>query len=85
MKGNTQYFRQLLLDDPSYHIFGVIETRLGPTVEDSLIQVEGFSIVRQDRNTGEGGIALHVKDTLKFEHLPRSDTTDPGKPKLTRH
>ena len=85
LKGYIQSLRQLLLNDPSYHIFGVVETRLGPTVEDSLIQVEGLNIVRQDRNKGGGGVALYVKDMLKVNVLPRSDTIGPGKPKVPEY
>ena len=57
LKEHIQPFRQLLMDDPSYYIFGLGETRLGPTIDDSLIQVEGFSVVQQDRNTRGGGVA----------------------------
>ena len=49
----------------------MVETRLIPIIDDSVIHVEGISVVWQDRNTGGGGVALYVKDTLKvIKSLP---------------
>ena len=73
-------FRQALLSDPSYDLFGVAESRLGPEVDDHLINVHGYSALRQDRNLSGGGVILYVKDNLKAKILHSSDTTQRGKP-----
>ena len=41
-------YRQALWNDPSYDFFGVAESRLGPEVDDSLINIHGYSAIRQD-------------------------------------
>ena len=51
-------FRQFLeCARPSYHLFGVAETRFGHEVDDVYAQVDGFSVLRQDRNKRGGGVA----------------------------
>ena len=85
LKGHIEPVKQLLGKDLSYHILGVAETRLGPAVVDNLYNISGISIIRQDRNTGGGGVALYVRDTLKVELLANSNTTRPGKPEIPEY
>ena len=73
-------FRQYPLNNSSFHFFGIAETRLGPTVPDSVVDIPGYSVLRQDRNTGGGGILLFVRNNLKAKVLHRSSTTQSGKP-----
>ena len=47
-------FRQVLLDDPSYHLFGIAESRLDPSVDSGLINIQGYSVMWQDRNRVRG-------------------------------
>ena len=61
------------------------ETRLGPTVDDNQFNIPGYSTIRQDRNTGEGGIALYVRNTLEVKILAKSDTTWTGKPEVPEY
>ena len=56
------------------------ESRLGPEVDDCLINVHGYSALREDRNVGGGRVILHVKDDLKAEILHLSNTTQRSKP-----
>ena len=65
-------------DDPSYHLFGVAESKLGPKVEDYLVRIDGYTLVRQDRKVGVGGVALYAHSTLKVKILEKSNTTGPG-------
>ena len=46
---HIQEIRQFLKDDPSYHLFGIAESKLSPVVEDNLVQIDGYTLVRQDR------------------------------------
>ena len=75
LKAHIQEIRQFLKDDPSYHLFGIAESKLGPAVEDYLVQIDGYTLVRQDRKMGGGGVALYVRNTLKVKILEKSNTT----------
>ena len=50
-------------------------------MEDSLVDVSGYSIMRQDRNLQGGGVALYVRDGIKVKELASSNTEVEGKPK----
>ena len=82
MKRHIEPVKQLLGSDFSYHILGVTETRLGPAVDDNMLNIPWYSIIRQDRNTGGGRVALYMRDTLKVKILANFNTTRPGKPEF---
>ena len=52
LKAHIKEIRQFLKDDPSYHPCGIAESKLGPVVEDYLVQIDGYTRVRQDRKVG---------------------------------
>ena len=81
LKRHIERVKKFLTRDPSYHILGVAETRLGPTVDDNLFNIPVYSIIRQVRNTG-GGVALYLRDTLKVQILTKSETSKPGNQKF---
>ena len=70
-----QEIRQFLKDDSFYHLFGIAESKLGPVVENYLVQINGYTLVRQDRKIGGGGLALYVRNPLKVKILGKSNTT----------
>ena len=72
--------RQYLSNNNSYHLFGVAETRCGPEIDDNIINIPGFSVLRQDRNTRGGGILIYIRENLKAKILCSSRTQQPGKP-----
>ena len=78
LKLHIQQFKDTILNDPSYHVIGVAETRLGPTVDDNILHIDVYSIIRQDRNTEGGGVLLYVRNTLRATILASSDTTQLG-------
>ena len=81
MKAHITTFRQFLLSHPSYHLFGIAESRLGPSIGDDLVEIEGYSIIRQDRNTHGGGVLLYVSNLWKAKILCTSATmVDDRKP-----
>ena len=73
-------FRDYLTNDNSYHVFGIAETRLGPEVDNNIINVPVYSVLRNDRNSRGGGILLYIRENLKAKILCFSDTTQPGNP-----
>ena len=66
-------------------MFGIAESWLGPVVNDSLIQINGYSIIRQDRNIYGGGVALYVRNGFKVTKLAYSNTLGPGKPGIAEY
>ena len=67
-KAHIGEFRQFLKDDPSYHLFRVAESKLGPGVKDYLVRIDSYTFVRQDRKVGGGGVALYARSTLKVKY-----------------
>ena len=67
VKRYFKQFRQLLEDDPSYHVMGVAESRFGDVIDDGIISIEGYSSIRQDRNTQGGGVALFIRNNLRAQ------------------
>ena len=62
--GKLQEIQDLLNNDQP-HLVCLTETKLSPDIEDNLISVPGYSIVRHDRNIHGGGVAIYFKTDLK--------------------
>ena len=45
---------------------GLNETKLDSSIGDDEISTEGYSLVRKDRNTYVGGVALYVHNDIPF-------------------
>ena len=73
-------FQQALLNDQSFDLFGVAESRSGHEVEDGLIVVQGYSALRRDHNLGGGRVIIYVKENLKAKELHETNSAQPGKP-----
>ena len=65
---------RLLLKDNTLDIFTVSETWLSPKVTDAEITIPGYSVVRKDRNSRGGGVAMFIRDGIPFK--TRMDITD---------
>ena len=63
LKKHIWEFRQYLTENNSYHHFGNAETTFGPEINDDIIIIPGYSVLRQDRNTRGGGISFTSKRT----------------------
>ena len=50
------------------------ETWLDEVVPDSFIGINGFDIMRCDRNLNGGGVALFVRNSFAHEHVPLPPT-----------
>ena len=77
--------RTYLAENPSYHLFGIAESWLGPVVDDGLIRIEGYSVIRQDRNINGGGVSLFVRGDFNITILPSSNTLGLGKPEIPEY
>ena len=52
IKAHISEIRQFLKDDPSHQLLGVAESKLGPEIEDYLVQIDGYTLDRQNRKVG---------------------------------
>ena len=56
-----------ILHDNDFKILCLNETRLDHTISDGEIEINGFNIVRKDRNRKGGGVAIYICKTINFE------------------
>lgn len=70
---------------PIFHVIAISETWLGSKIEDSLISLGEFSVLRQDRNTHGGGVALYIHRSLAVTQLCSSPTESAGRPGIPEY
>ena len=58
---------RLLIEDKRPHILGINEKRIDQLINDSDISIEGYDVVRRDRNKFGGGVALYVHKSINFK------------------
>ena len=83
LKRHIHPFREFLTNDPSFDVMGVAESRLGNVVDDHIVSCDGYSIIRQDRNTQGGGLILYIRNSFRAKVLAHSETEVLGKPLQT--
>ena len=49
-------------------IISIKETKLDDTIRDEQVAIEGFSLLRLDRNRHGGGVAFYIRETVNYEH-----------------
>ena len=47
-------------------IFGITETKLNSSVTNAEVNINGYSIIRNDRNRNGGGVAFYIRNNLCF-------------------
>ena len=57
---------KIFLDEKKPHIMGLNETKLDSSIGDDELSIEGYSLVRKDRNTHGGGVELYVHNDIPF-------------------
>ncbi|KAG7196749.1 hypothetical protein KM043_000050, partial [Ampulex compressa] len=85
LRARIERLRLFLAGDSTYHVFGIAETWLGPVVDDHIVSVPGYSVVRGDRNINGGGVALYIRDHFRVKKLASSATQGPGKPGIPEY
>ena len=58
---------KLWFDVQKPHIFGLNETRLDNSVTDENIDIEGYSVLRKDRNRFDEGCVIYIDNNITFE------------------
>ena len=61
---------QLLIGLHKPNIICIVETWLSSEISDQELQIDGYQIVRLDRNRHGGGVMFHISDALHFTVLP---------------
>ena len=64
---------RMLVKELGIHILALNETKLDKSIDDSLVNIEGYTIIRHDRDRHEGGVAIYLKDTLLDKTTVRED------------
>ena len=55
---------RILVDQEMPHVIGINETRIISFISDTDIQIEGYRVVRRDRNKWGGGVALFIHESI---------------------
>ena len=55
-------------------LLALSETRLYDTLTDFDVSIEGYEIIRRDRNRGGGGVAMYIRNSI--DHKIRTDLSD---------
>ena len=58
---------RLFIRDKGIHVLSINETKLGEGFPDHLVSMDGFEIVRKDRDKLGGGVALYICDSVNFK------------------
>ena len=56
-----------LFENSPYDVVSFSETMLDETIPDSCINIDGYSIIRKDRNRNGGGIIVYVKKDVIYK------------------
>ena len=57
----------IFVDSEKPHIICINETKLDDSIDDSLVHIDGYAIIRKDRNKHGGGVALYIHKNINFE------------------
>ena len=57
---------RLFMEKQPLDILAINETRLDKTVPDSVVNLVGYNIVRQDRNRNGGGVCVYIRTSIEF-------------------
>ena len=58
---------EVLMRENKIDVFAINETKLDSKTKDEQVSVEGYNILRCDRNSHGGSVAIYLRDTLNFE------------------
>ena len=58
----------VLMRENKIDILALNETKLDSKTEDEQVSIPGYTVLRCDRNSHGGGVAIQLRDTLNFEH-----------------
>ena len=56
-----------LAADEKPHVIGINETKTDSAIDDSHIAIDEYDVIRKDRNSVGGGVALYVRKSVDFK------------------
>ena len=56
-----------IVSEKGIHIMGINETKVSPSLPDNIISIDGYYIVRKDRNESGGGAAIYIHSSFNYE------------------
>ena len=48
-------------------ILAINETRLGRSIMDSDVSLNGYDLIRNDRNRNGGGVCIYIRNTIQYK------------------
>ena len=63
----------ILIEEEKPHVIGINETKIDSDISDTDIQIEGYEVVRRDRNKWGGGVALYIHKSISANYAVRLD------------
>lgn len=76
LKNKIDEFRYIFVNS-NVDIIAVSETWFLPVFEDNMFSLDGYRILRSDRNSHGGGVALYVKNGMNCKIINKSQFGDP--------
>ena len=67
---------RLILQEHPFDIFSINESRLDSSISKGEVKINGYSIIRKDRNREGGGVAIFVKENLTYSKVDLPDFSD---------
>ena len=59
-----------MLHDKKIDILALNETRLDPFISDELVSVDGYDLIRADRNRNGGGVCMYARCNINYQNRP---------------
>jgi len=57
---------RLIASETKCIVISISETKLDETIQDEEIKIQGYNLIRNDRNRNGGGVACYVRDDIHF-------------------
>ena len=77
---------EVLMRENKIDILALNETKFDSKTEEEQVSIPGYTVLRCDRNSHGGGVAIYLRDTLNFEHRTnlKTDNLEMLKPKCSK-
>ena len=62
---------RLMLLDKKLDVLAISETRLDSTISDGLVRIDGYNVLRADRDRNRGGVCIYIRCHVNY--IPRPD------------
>ena len=59
---------RILLSDKKLDVLAINETRLDPTIPDGFVSIDGYDVLRNDRDRNGGGVCIYVRCNLNYKN-----------------